>query len=237
MVRFFAHGKRAKLDKDPVDVSTMFSHIAPRYDLMNDLVSLGMDRRWRADVAYALAPQAGEVILDLAAGTGASSIPITRAGATVVSTDLTEAMVVVGKRRHPQHDFVVGDALCLPFVDAAFDAATISFGLRNVNDPGVVLDELLRVVRPGGTLVVCEFSTPPSSVMRRLYYQWLDHTIPVVSRIASTHAPAYSYLTESILNWPDQRGLAVMLETAGWKDIQWRNLTGGIVALHRATRP
>jgi len=215
----------------------MFSMVAPRYDLMNDLASLGQDRLWRKALVDALEPQRGELILDLAAGTGASSLPIARTGAKVIATDLTEAMVIVGYHRHPDHIFVVGDAMHLPYTDAAFDAASISFGLRNVADPRQVLSELFRVVRPGGTLVVSEFSTPTSGITRCLHREWLDHALPALSKIASSDALAYSYLSDSILAWPDQHGLAAMLEDAGWEDIQWRNLTGGIVALHRATRP
>jgi len=214
----------------------MFSTVAPRYDLLNDLASLGQDRHWRSAMIDALAPQPGELILDLAAGTGASSIPISRAGAAVISTDLTEAMIDVGHQRYPHHVFVVGDALDLPYSDEVFDAVTISFGLRNVYDPARVLAELLRVVRHGGSLVICEFSTPTSFITRLIHRTWLKIALPVISRL-STNAPAYSYLTDSILDWPDQRGLAVMLESAGWANIQWRNVTGGIVALHRATRP
>jgi len=215
----------------------MFSVIAPRYDLINDVVSLCQDRSWRADLVDALAPLSGEIILDLAAGTGASSHPIARCGATVVSTDLTEAMVQIGKKRHPHQIFVVGDGLQLPYSDECFDAATISFGLRNVADPIVVLSEMKRVVRPGGTLVICEFSTPTSDVVRFLHRQWLGKALPLLSKIVSNNAPAYSYLNDSILAWPDQNGLAAMMEEAGWENIQWRNLTGGIVTLHRATRP
>jgi demethylmenaquinone methyltransferase/2-methoxy-6-polyprenyl-1,4-benzoquinol methylase len=228
---------RARLDKDPTDVTQMFASVAPRYDLMNDLASLGQDRRWRVDVVDALAPQPGEVILDLAAGTGTSSVPISRAGATVISTDLTEDMVRVGRERHPEQVFVVGDAAHLPYEDGCFDAATMSFGLRNVADAAHVLTELHRVVRSGGTLVVCEFSTPTSAVMRAAYRVWLNRGMPVMAQLASSDVAAYSYLTESILAWPDQEGLAAMMEAAGWEDIQWRNLTGGVVALHRATRP
>ena len=233
---FFRNGKRAQLDKNPNDVAEMFSTVAPRYDLLNDLASLGQDRRWRSAMLDALAPQPGELILDLAAGTGASSIPISRAGATVISTDLTEAMIDVGHQRHPRHVFIVGDALDLPFSNEVFDAVTISFGLRNVYDPARVLSELLRVVRHGGSVVICEFSTPTSFLTRFINRTWLKIALPVISSL-STNAPAYSYLTDSILDWPDQRGLAIMLESAGWANIQWRNVTGGIVALHRATRP
>lgn len=214
----------------------MFSSVAPRYDLLNDLASLGQDRHWRAAMVDALDPQPGELILDLAAGTGASSVPIARSGAKVIPTDLTEAMVAVGRKRHPHFSFVVGDALRLPFSDGVFDAVTISFGLRNVCDPAQVLSELLRVVRHGGTLVIGEFSTPTSLIVRLIHRTWLKIALPLLSKL-STNASAYSYLSDSILDWPDQRGLAVMLEATGWEHIQWRNVTGGIVALHRATRP
>jgi len=215
----------------------MFSSIAARYDIMNDLASVGQDRWWRSHLVDALAPQPGEVILDLAAGTGASAAPIARSGAKVIATDLTEDMVRLGQSRHPHIPFVIADGLRLPYADGAFDAATISFGLRNVPDPELALRELLRVVRPGGTLVVCEFSTPTSAPTRLVHRQWLGHAIPFLTKVTSSDAMAYSYLCDSIMAWPDQHGLAAMLETAGWQDVQWRNLTGGIVALHRASRP
>jgi len=215
----------------------MFTVVAPRYDVMNHLASVGQDRRWRVALVDALAPQPGELILDLAAGTGASSAPIARSGATVIATDLTESMVRVGAARHARPVFVVGDALRLPYRDEAFDAATISFGLRNVQDPARVLSEVRRVVRPGGSLVICEFSTPTSAPTRLVHRQWLDHAIPLLSKIAASDTLAYSYLCDSIRAWPDQADLAAMLEAGDWVDIQWRNLTGGIVALHRATRP
>jgi demethylmenaquinone methyltransferase/2-methoxy-6-polyprenyl-1,4-benzoquinol methylase len=215
----------------------MFDEVAPRYDLVNDLAALGQDRRWRKDVVDALAPQSGELILDLAAGTGTSAEPIARHGAHVVCADLSLNMMAVGKKRHPSLQFVAGDAGSLPFADGVFDAATISFGLRNVPDVHQALTELFRVVRSNGTLVICEFSTPVNAPTRFAYKQWLRHGLPLISRLASSDTPAYSYLRESIFDWPDQRHLAQSMQEAGWTDIQWRNLTGGIVALHRATRP
>jgi demethylmenaquinone methyltransferase/2-methoxy-6-polyprenyl-1,4-benzoquinol methylase len=228
---------REQIDKHPATIAEMFTEVAPRYDLMNDLASMGQDRRWRYHTTSALSPQTGDLILDLAAGTGASSRPIAQAGAHVIATDLTEEMVRVGKKRHPDQDFVVGDGLHLPYADACFDAATMSFGLRNVHDINAVLTELARVVRPGGTLVICEFSRPTSPITRLAYRWWLKTGIPLISSLASSHTSAYTYLGESILDWHDQRTLAAYLEKAGWTQIQWRNLTGGIVALHRAVRP
>ena len=233
----FNSGDRADLDKDPQAIAAMFSFVAPRYDLVNDLASLGQEAHWRKGVVDALYPVAGELILDLAAGTGASSFPITKAGATVVSLDLTEAMVQVGKSRVPRHRFVVGDGFGLPFADQAFDAVTISFGLRNMADPVSALAEMKRVVRPSGTLVICEFSRPTSALIRMVHRRWLRWVLPILSRVYSSNFVAYSYLSESIFDWPDQRGLAKMIAAAGWGHVQWRNLTCGVVALHRATRP
>lgn len=237
MARLFNSGDRAELDKDPQAIATMFSFVAPRYDLVNDLASLGQEMHWRRGVVDALHPVSGEIILDLAAGTGASSFPIAKTGATVISVDLTEAMVQVGKTRAPRHRFVVGDGFALPFGDGVFDAATISFGLRNVTDPLAVLSEMRRVVRPLGTLVICEFSRPTTLLIRMVHRRWLRWVLPILSRIYSSNFMAYSYLSESIFDWPDQRGLATMMQSAGWTQIQWRNLTCGIVALHRAKRP
>ncbi|MDR0417047.1 MAG: class I SAM-dependent methyltransferase [Propionibacteriaceae bacterium] len=223
--------------KRPDDVSAMFDEVAPRYDFMNTLASLGRDRRWRRDTVAALAPRAGERVLDLAAGTGSSAAPLARRGAVVVAVDRSHGMALVGHRRHQQLHFVLGDAQRLPFADGAFDAATVSFGLRNVADPLGALVELRRVVRPDGTLVICEFSTPVWPLFRRLYRLWNRHVMPRLARVGSSDPAAYSYLAESIADWPDQRDLATLIRQAGWAEVEWRNLTGGVVALHRARRP
>lgn len=211
----------------------MFDHVAGRYDLMNDLLSLGMDRAWRAATVAAIAPQPGERILDLAAGTGTSSLPFATAGATVVPADLSFGMLSTGRARHPELPFVNADALALPFADDAFDAVTISFGLRNVEDTAGGLAELRRVTRPGGRIVVCEFSTPTLTAFRAVYHTYLREVLPRVASLASSNPVAYDYLGESILAWPDQRTLAGLMDGAGWRGVGWKNLTGGIVALHR----
>ncbi|MFP5220054.1 MAG: demethylmenaquinone methyltransferase [Actinomycetes bacterium] len=233
---------RANLDKDPAEVAAMFDEVAPRYDLTNTVLSLGQDRGWRSAVRDALRLEPGERVLDLAAGTGTSSVALARAGARVVGCDFSLGMLQVGARAGRQSGpdavaLVAGDALRLPFADASFDAVTISFGLRNTADADRALRELLRVTRPGGRLVVCEFSHPTWMPFRTVYVEYLMKALPAVARRVSSDPAAYEYLAESIRAWPDQPGLAAVLQQAGWERVGWRNLTGGIVALHRATRP
>jgi demethylmenaquinone methyltransferase / 2-methoxy-6-polyprenyl-1,4-benzoquinol methylase len=227
---------RAGLDKQPHEVQAMFDDVAERYDVTNDVLSLGQDRRWRRAVVAAAAPRSGERILDLAAGTGTSSEPFTRAGASVVPCDFSVGMLRVGKQARPDLPFVAGDATRLPFADAAFDAVTISFGLRNVVDVESALAEMARVARPGGRLVVCEFSTPTFEPFRKVYGEYLMKALPAVARRVSSSPDSYVYLAESIRAWPDQETLAALIGKSGWADVQYRNLTGGIVALHRARR-
>lgn len=225
---------RAELDKQPTDVRRMFDAVARRYDLTNDVLSLGQDRRWRRDVIDAVAPKPGELVLDLAAGTGTSSEPFVERGTTVVPCDFSLGMLQVGKRARPSLAFTAGDATRLPFGDDTFDAVTISFGLRNIVDPLAGLREMLRVTRPGGRLVVCEFSHPTNAAFRTAYLEYLMKTLPAIARAVSSSPDAYVYLAESIRAWPDQRGLAALIADAGWQAPEWRNLSGGIVALHRA---
>lgn len=222
------------MDKKPADVRRMFDAVARRYDITNDVLSLGQDRRWRTDVVRAVDPAPGEKILDLAAGTGTSSQPFADAGAYVVPCDFSLGMLQVGKEARPHLPFTAGDGTKLPFADDTFDAVTISFGLRNIVDPLAGLKEMRRVTRPGGRLVVCEFSHPTNAAFRTVYLNYLMRTLPAVSRAVSSSPDAYVYLAESIRAWPDQAGLSAMIEEAGWTGVQWLNLSGGIVALHRA---
>jgi demethylmenaquinone methyltransferase / 2-methoxy-6-polyprenyl-1,4-benzoquinol methylase len=225
---------RAELDKQPTDVRRMFDAVARRYDLTNDVLSLGQDRRWRRDVIEAVAPEPGDLVLDLAAGTGTSSEPFVERGATVVPCDFSLGMLQVGKQTRPSLAFTAGDATRLPFADDTFDAVTISFGLRNIVDSLAGLREMLRVTRPGGLLVVCEFSHPTNAAFRTAYLEYLMKALPAIARAVSSSPDAYVYLAESIRAWPDQRGLAALIAEAGWQAPEWRNLSGGIVALHRA---
>jgi demethylmenaquinone methyltransferase / 2-methoxy-6-polyprenyl-1,4-benzoquinol methylase len=226
---------RAHLDKKPADVAAMFDEVAPKYDRTNTVLSMGQDRRWRKAVAEALQLKAGERCLDLAAGTATSSAALARSGATVVGCDFSLGMLREGRGRGIA--LVAGDALRLPFADAAFDAVTISFGLRNVADTGQALAELRRVTGPGGRLVVCEFSHPTWQPFRTVYSEYLMRLLPAVATRVSSDPAAYVYLAESIRAWPDQAALAEQVQRAGWAQVGWRDLSGGIVALHRGVNP
>ncbi|MDA2988026.1 MAG: demethylmenaquinone methyltransferase [Actinomycetota bacterium] len=227
---------RAGLDKSPQDVAAMFDDVAARYDLTNDLLAMGQTRRWRKEVTKAVGAQPGDRVLDLAAGTGTSSEPIAAGGAFVVACDFSLGMLNVGYQRNPRLSFVAGDGLALPFADESFDAVTISFGLRNVHDRNAGLRELLRVTRPGGRIVVCEFSQPTWGPFREVYTRYLMGALPAVARKTSSNPDAYEYLAESIRSWPDQAALATDMLDSGWRQVAWRNLSGGIVALHRGVR-
>ncbi|MBO0826112.1 MAG: demethylmenaquinone methyltransferase [Actinobacteria bacterium] len=229
---------RAQLDKQPAEVSAMFDRVADRYDLLNDALSLGMDRRWRQVVARAVGGGPGQLILDVAAGTGTSSRVFVRRGARCVACDFSLGMLAVGARRPAAGlAFAGADALALPFRDGTFDVVTISFGLRNVADTGQALREMLRVTRPGGRLVICEFSHLPVKRLNALYEQYLARVLPAVASRLSSNAEAYDYLAESIRAWPPQPVLAGQIAAAGWSGVSWRNLTLGIAALHEARRP
>jgi demethylmenaquinone methyltransferase/2-methoxy-6-polyprenyl-1,4-benzoquinol methylase len=227
---------RASLEKSPHEVAAMFDHVAERYDLTNAVLAMGQDRAWRTAVREALALHAGERVLDLAAGTGTSSEPFADAGVRTVPCDFSIGMLRVGRRRRPDLPFVAGDATRLPFADGVFDAVTISFGLRNVVDVDGALAELARVTRRGGRLVVCEFSHPTWRPFRTVYTEYLMRALPPIARAVSSNPDAYVYLAESIRAWPDQAGLAARIAAAGWGGAEYRNLSGGVVALHRAFR-
>jgi demethylmenaquinone methyltransferase/2-methoxy-6-polyprenyl-1,4-benzoquinol methylase len=226
----------ADLSKRPGEVAAMFDRVARRYDLSNDLLSLGQDRRWRRATIEAISPIPGDRILDLAAGTGTSSAALAQVGAEVVAADISLGMLGEVGRRGVPVSAIGGDATRLPFADGAFDAVTMSFGLRNVADPALALSEMLRVTRPGGRLVVCEFSRPTWTPWRVVYTEYLMRALPQVARVVSSDPEAYVYLAASIRAWPAQRELARVIGEAGWERVGFRNLSGGIVALHRAWR-
>ena len=226
---------RASLEKDPHDVASMFDAVARRYDLTNTVLSLGQDRFWRRQTTAALGIGPGDTVLDLAAGTAVSTAELARSGAWCVAADFSVGMLAAGAARAVPK--VGADATRLPFDDGVFDAVTISFGLRNVVDHVAGLREMARVTRPGGRLVVCEFSTPTNRAFATLYKEYLMQALPRMATAVSSNPDAYVYLAESIRAWPDQAALARQIGQAGWSQVKWRNLTGGIVALHAATKP
>lgn len=228
---------RANMDKNPDEVAAMFDGVAKRYDLVNDLLSLGRTKAWRKATTKLIQPRPGMKILDLAAGTGSSSEPLAAAGADVIPADFSEGMLAAGRKARPHLPFTKADALNLPFADGEFDVATISFGLRNTQKTAKALAEMLRVVKPGGFLVVTEFSSPTFGPFRTIYTNYLMKALPAIARKTSSNPDAYIYLAESIRAWPDQKALAAQISAAGWVDVTWKNLTGGVVAVHKARKP
>lgn len=227
----------ADLSKQPDEVSAMFDGVARKYDRTNAVLSVGNSWLWRFHTVRAIAPLPGERILDIAAGTGTSSAAIARTGAEVVAVDFSPGMIEVGRKKHPTIEFVEADAMALPFSAGEFDAVTISFGLRNIENPRKALKEMYRVLKPGGRLVVCEFSTPPIALLRAGYGAYLKHVMPKVVGLSSSNPDAYTYLAESIHDWPDQSTLSQWLRGAGFTRVAYRNLTSGVVALHRGHKP
>lgn len=213
----------------------MFDGVARRYDITNTVLSLGQDRFWRRATRSALKIGPGQKVLDLAAGTAVSTVELAKSGAWCVAADFSVGMLSAGSSRDVPK--VAGDATRLPFANEVFDAVTISFGLRNVADFAAGLREMARVTRPGGRLVVCEFSTPTSPLFATAYKEYLMQALPRVARAVSSNPDAYVYLAESIRAWPDQEALAQEITRAGWSAVRWRNLSGGIVALHAAYKP
>ncbi len=213
----------------------MFDGVARRYDLTNTVLSLGQDHYWRRATRAALRIVPDEKVLDLAAGTAVSTVELARSGAWCVAADFSVGMLAAGHARNVPK--VAADATRLPFADNIFDAVTISFGLRNIADRATALAEMARVTRPGGRLVVCEFSTPTNALFATAYKEYLMQALPRVARAVSSNPDAYVYLAESIRAWPDQATLAHQISATGWSAVRWRNLTGGIVALHAAYKP
>ncbi|XVX21044.1 demethylmenaquinone methyltransferase [Actinomycetota bacterium] len=227
---------RASLEKDPRDIAAMFDDTSEKYDLMNDVMTFGMVRMWRRAVIDAIAAKPGQRVLDIAAGTGTSSEPLADKGVHVVPADFSLGMLRVGHRRRPDMAFTAADATRLPFADDSFDAVTMSFGLRNVARRDLALAEYLRVTRPGGRLVICEVSQPVVKPVRKIYGDYLMASLPAIARRVSSNPESYVYLAESMRAWPDQQTMGGEISAAGWSDVEWRNLTGGVVAVHRAVK-
>jgi demethylmenaquinone methyltransferase/2-methoxy-6-polyprenyl-1,4-benzoquinol methylase len=227
---------RANMDKNPDEVAAMFDGVAKRYDLVNDLLSLGQTKAWRRATTAIIAPKPGMKILDLAAGTGSSSEPLAAAGADVIPADFSEGMLAAGRKVRPHLPFTFADALNLPFADGEFDVVTISFGLRNTSDVDKALGEALRVTKKGGRIVIAEFSSPTWRPFRTIYTNYLMRALPTIAKRTSSNPDAYIYLAESIRAWPNQSALAAKISAAGWSQVGWTNLTFGVVAVHMAVK-
>jgi demethylmenaquinone methyltransferase / 2-methoxy-6-polyprenyl-1,4-benzoquinol methylase len=231
-------------EKDAALVQRMFDRVAPRYDLANAVLSFGQDQHWRRVATQAVDPRPGERILDVASGTGmlAHALRAAADDVEVIALDFSWNMLHTGAQReaegrNPGRDGLLwlnGDGTRLPLPD---DAVTISFGLRNLPDTLGGLRELARVTRPGGRLVVLEFSRPTWAPFREVYLRYLLGALPRIATVVTSDPAAYRYLADSIVAWPDQEGLAGVLAAAGWTDVRWKNLSGGIVAAHHAVRP
>ena len=228
---------RATLDKKTGDIAAMFDTVAERYDLMNGILSLGQHIYWRKQAVAAVDAHPGQKVLDVAAGTGVSSEPFADAGIDVIAADLSEGMLDVGRRRRPDMAFMQADVTALPFDDETFDAVTMSYGLRNVANYPKALSEIYRVLKPGGRIVILEFSTPTFAPFGAVYKNYIMKAIPPIARAISSNPESYEYLAESIIAWPNQLELAQKFKEAGFTSVQYRNLTGGIVAIHRGFKP
>lgn len=221
-------------------VHGVFSRVASKYDIMNDLMSMGIHRIWKDAMMDWLAPRPGQRLLDVAGGTGDVAFRfLARApGAHATVCDMTEPMLIEGRRRAEAEklaeslDWVVGDAMALPFADNSFDVYTISFGIRNVTRIGDALREAHRVLRPGGRLMVLEFSQIPNELMQKVYDLYSFNIIPVMGQVVAGDRDSYQYLVESIRKFPDQESFAGMIRAAGFGQVKYRNLTMGIAALH-----
>jgi demethylmenaquinone methyltransferase/2-methoxy-6-polyprenyl-1,4-benzoquinol methylase len=232
--------KQVDADKKAGLVAEVFNSVAGKYDIMNDVMSGGVHRLWKDAMMDWLAPRNGQHLLDVAGGTGDIAFRFLKRapGAEAVVLDMTESMLVEGRKRAEaeklarQLGWVAGDAMALPFEDNSFDRYTISFGIRNVTRIGDALTEAFRVLRPGGRLMVLEFSQLPNAGLQRLYDLYSFNVIPRMGQVIANDRDSYQYLVESIRNFPDQESFAAMIRNAGFDNVSYRNLTMGVAALH-----
>ncbi len=226
-------------------VEGIFNSVADRYDLMNDLMSIGIHRIWKRFTIELSAVREGNSVLDIAGGTGDLAIKfsdIVGSNGTVVLADINESMLNVGRDKlldkcwRPNINFVQTDAQKLPFPDATFECITIAFGLRNVTDKSAALKSMYRALKPGGRLLILEFSKPTNEVLARAYDAYSFHILPLMGKIVANDSDSYKYLAESIRMHPDQEALQALVEDAGFSDCDYYNMTGGIVAIHRGIK-
>lgn len=213
----------------------MFDAVGKKYDITNTVLTAGLDASWRRRTRERLQLKPTDRVLDLAAGTGVSTMELAKSGAWCVACDFSQGMLAAGKDRPVPK--VCGDGMHLPFVDNSFDAVSISYGLRNIYDTAVGLQELARVTKPGGRLTVAEFSTPVIPVFKQVYQQVVLRVLPAVAKVVASDPESYEYLADSIRLWHNQEQLARIINANGWTGCGWQNLAGGIVALHSATKP
>jgi len=240
----FGYRDVAKEDKEGL-VANVFHSVAARYDIMNDLMSGGIHRIWKRFTLEISGVRKNQAVLDIAGGTGdlaARFAEIVGADGRVVLADINESMLQVGRDklldtgRIANIEFVQADAQYLPFPDDSFDCITIAFGLRNVTDKALAMRSMLRVLKPGGRLLVLEFSKPKNELLSKAYDTYSFNVLPKMGRLIADDAESYQYLAESIRMHPDQETLQGMMEDAGFANCEYHNMTGGIVALHKGVK-
>ena len=233
-----------RLDKRGTTIRDMFAGVAPRYDLLNHLLSASLDRVWRRRAARALSLPSGSRVLDLCCGTGDQALALHRLGLEVTATDFCLPMLALAERKYARRGGqgarhlagAAGDALALPFPPEAFDGATVAFGLRNVADLPAALGEIGRVLKPGGHVAFLEFATPRRQPLRGLYLLYFKHLLPAIARLLSPRGSAYGYLRDSVLSFPQREAFIQVMTTAGYSQSAWRDLSAGIVCLYTGTR-
>lgn len=231
----------SELEKSGTAIREMFATVAPRYDLLNHLLSACLDFVWRRRAAKALAADSGSLILDLCCGTGDQAIVLQGGGTRVVAADFCLPMLALARRKYRRladgRPFgVAGDALLLPLASSRFDGAVVSFGLRNVADLDAALAELARILRPGGRLVVLEFALPHSPTLRSLYLFYFRRLLPWIGGLISPRGSAYRYLPASVLDFPQREGFLARMRRIGLVDVTWQDLSAGIVCLYSGRR-